>query len=95
MSLLLPAVRVATGSDEEGLLVFADDQRLLAVVTRLGDQYEELSGRWFLETGFGWLEGPDHPTFSDLDAGQDWISQRLVMRQAQSAAGKNGGSQGL
>ncbi len=95
MSLFLQSVRVATGSDEEGMLVFADDQRLVAVLTRLCDRHEELSGRWFLETGFGRLEGPDHPTFSDLDAGQDWISQRLVMRQAQSAAGKNGGSQGL
>ena len=32
MSLFLQAVRVATGSDEEGLLVFTDDQRLVAVL---------------------------------------------------------------
>ena len=92
MRLFLQPVRVATGSDEEGMLVFADDQRLVAVLTRLGDQYEELSGRWFLETGFGQLEGPDHPSFSDLDAAQDWISQRLARQQAQSAASKKGGS---
>jgi len=45
-------------------------------------RHEELSGRWFLEAGFGRLAGPDHPTFFDLDAAQDWISQCLARRQA-------------
>ncbi|HKG76447.1 MAG TPA: hypothetical protein VKA90_02925 [Beijerinckiaceae bacterium] len=82
MSLFLQAVRVATGSDEKGLLVFADAQRLVAVLTHLSDQHEELSGRWFLEAGFGRLDGPDHPTFADLDAAQNRISQRLAGEQA-------------
>lgn len=81
MTLFLQAVRVATGSDEEGMLVFAADQRLVAVLTRLCDRHEELSGRWFLETGFGRLDGPSHPTFPDLDAAQEWISQRLAKPQ--------------
>lgn len=85
MTFFLQAVRVATGSDEEGMLVFAADQRLVAVLTRLCDRHEELSGRWFLETGFGRLEGPNHPTFPDLDAAQEWISQRLA--KAQGALG--------
>lgn len=95
MSLFLQPVRVATGSDEEGMLVFTDDQRLVAVLTRLGDQHEELSGRWFLEANFGRLDGLHHLTFADLDAAQDWISERLTMRQAQSAAGKKGRFQSL
>ncbi len=82
MSLFLRTVRVATGSDEEGLLVFTDDQRLVAVLTHLSDQHEDLSERWFLDVGFGRLAGPDHPTFADLDAAQNWIRQRLAGEQA-------------
>jgi hypothetical protein len=43
MSLTLQPVRVGTGSDEEGMLVFDDDQRLVAVLTHLGDQYGDVS----------------------------------------------------
>jgi hypothetical protein len=78
MTLFLQAVRVATGSDEEGVLVFDEGHRLRAVLTRLTDQHDEVSGHWFLEAGFGRLDGPDHPTFADLDAAQDWIRQRLA-----------------
>ena len=83
MSLYLQSVRVATGFDEEGLLVFASDQRLVAVLTHLRDRHGELSGRWFLEAGFGRLDGPDHPTFADLDVAQDWIRRRLAGERAQ------------
>jgi hypothetical protein len=78
MSLTLQPVRVANGHDEEGVLVFAQD-RLLAVLVQLSDEHEEpeIVGRWFLETGFGRLDGPDHPTFPDLEAAQTWISRQL------------------
>jgi hypothetical protein len=56
MSLSLQPVRVGTGSDEEGLLVFDDDQRLVAVLTHLGDQYGDVSGHWYLEAKFGLLD---------------------------------------
>jgi hypothetical protein len=56
MSLTLQPVRVGTGSDEEGMLVFDDDQRLVAVLTHLSDQYGSVSGHWYLEAGFGVLE---------------------------------------
>jgi hypothetical protein len=46
MNLTLQPVRVGTGSDEEGMLVFDDDQRLVAVLTHLRDQYGEVSGYW-------------------------------------------------
>jgi hypothetical protein len=81
MMLFLQAVRVATGSDEEGMLVFDEDHRLTAVLTRLTDQHDEASGCWFLEAGFGQLDGPDHPTFADLDMAQHWISQRVAKRR--------------
>ena len=76
MSLFLQSVRVGTGYDEEGLLVYTEDQRLVAVLTHLSDQYDGISGHWYLEAGFGRLEG--HPTFADLDQAQDWILKKLV-----------------
>ncbi len=53
MNLHLQPVRVRTGSDEEGLLVFDADQRLVAVLVRLSDAHEDLGvvRQWFLETG--------------------------------------------
>jgi hypothetical protein len=77
MSLSLQPVRVGTGSDEEGMLVF-DDERLVAVLTHLGDQYGEVSGHWYLEAKFALLDGLDHPTYADLDAAQESIRQRLA-----------------
>ena len=81
MSLTLEPVRVGNDFDEDGMLVFDEDHRLRAVLTRLTDQHDGVSGCWFLEAGFGRLDGPDHPTFADLDAAQDWISQRLARRR--------------
>jgi hypothetical protein len=76
MTLTLQPVRVGTGLDEEGMLVFDEDRRLMAVLTHLGDQYDDVSGHWYLEAGFGLLEGLDHPTFADLEAAQVQINQR-------------------
>jgi hypothetical protein len=79
MKLTLEPVRVANGFDEEGMLVFTDQQRLLAVLSRLSDHHEGLAGHWYLEAGFGRLDGvPHHPTFADLDAARDWIAGRLT-----------------
>ena len=78
MSLTLQPVRVGSGSDEEGMLVFADGQRLVAVLTHLGDQYGDVSGHWYLEAGFGQLEGLDHPTYADLNTAREGIGQRLA-----------------
>jgi hypothetical protein len=78
MSLTLQPVRVATGSDEEGMLVFDREQRLVAVLTRLSETNEIAPGQWYLEAGFGPLEGPSRPTFVDLETVQTWIAQRLA-----------------
>jgi hypothetical protein len=78
MTLTLQPIRVGTGSDEEGMLVFDADQRLMAVLTHLGDQYGDVSGHWYLEAKFGLLDGLDHPTYADLDAAQESIRQRLT-----------------
>ena len=78
MSYSLQPVRVATGFDEEGMLVLDGEQRLLALLVRLSDTNEVAPGQWFVEAGFGRLDGGNHPTFSNLDMAQDWISQRLA-----------------
>jgi hypothetical protein len=78
MTLTLQPALVATGFDEEGLMVFDDRQRLVAVLTRLCDRHDEASGRWFLEAGFGCLDGPEHPTFADLQAAEAWLDRRLA-----------------
>ncbi len=80
MTLALQPVRVATGFDEEGMLVLDEGQRLLAVLVRLSDTNEVAPGQWYFEAGFGPLDGGSHPTFSNLDMAQDWISQRLAHR---------------
>ena len=77
MRLSVHPVQVAAGSDEEGLLVFDHNERLVAVLTCLSNEHDELSGRWFLEAGFGRVDGLSHPTFSDIEAAKDWIAQRL------------------
>ena len=78
MSYSLQPVRVATGFDEEGMMVLDEGQRLVAVLVRLSDNNEVAPGQWFMEAGFGRLGGGDHPTFSTLDMPQDWISLRLA-----------------
>jgi hypothetical protein len=60
------------------VLVFDPQQRLVAVLTRLSVENEIAPGQWYLEAGFGWLDGPNHPTFADLDAAQTWLRQRII-----------------
>ena len=77
MTLTLQPVRVGNGSDEEGMLVFDTEHRLLAVLTHLSAKNEVAPGQWYLEAGFGRLDGNNHPIFADLDAAEVWIGQRL------------------
>jgi hypothetical protein len=80
MTFTLQSVRVANGFDEEGMLVFDEEQRLVAVLTHLGDQYDGISGHWYLEAGFGPLGGPDHPTYVNLADAKTSIGRRLAGR---------------
>lgn len=79
MSLTLQSVRVNTGFEEEGVLVFDKQQRLVAVMVHLSDGNEAAPGQWFLEAGFGPLSSSSHPAFADLETAQDWIRQRLTL----------------
>jgi hypothetical protein len=67
VKLTLQPVKVGTGHDEEGVLLFDGDQRLVAVLVRLSDENEIAPGQWFLEAGFGRLDGPVQPAYPDLE----------------------------
>lgn len=71
MTFTLQPVQVGNGSDEEGMLVFDDTRRLLAVLTHLGEQYDDVSGHWYLEAGLvGWMvSGPPLPLWTPLRIG--------------------------
>jgi hypothetical protein len=62
------------------MLVFDEDRRLVAVLTHLSDENEVAPQHWYLEAGFGRLDGRDGPTFADLDQAQEWIRRRLANR---------------
>jgi len=80
VSVALAPVRVETGGpDEEGRLVFLGE-RLVAVLVRLSEEHGEEAGRWYVEHGFGPLDGPLHPTFPNLDAACAWIVAGLGRR---------------
>jgi hypothetical protein len=44
MSFSLQPIRVATGFDEEGMMVLDEEQRLVAVLVRLSDDNEVAAG---------------------------------------------------
>ncbi len=76
--LSLQPVRVANGFDEEGMMVLDEQRRLVAVLVHLSGENEVAPGQWYLEAGFGRLDGGSHPLFPNLDMAQDWISRRLA-----------------
>lgn len=80
MTLELRPVRVDTGGpDEEGRLVFLAD-RLVAVLVQLSAQHQDAAGQWFLEHGFGRLDKPNLPLFTNLELAQLWIENNLADR---------------
>ena len=71
-----PVIVETNAPDEEGCLVFADN-RLVAVLVRLSEAHGKKAGCWYLEHGFGKLDGLAHPIFTDLNAARDWVAQRF------------------
>lgn len=69
---------INTGSpDREGCLLFVDGS-LVAVFVRLSvDHEQKLSGKWFLEHGFGPLASEEQELFEDLNAAERWALSRL------------------
>jgi len=77
-----PVTVETNAADEDGCLVFADN-RLVAVLVRLSELHGRKAGRWYSEHGFGKLDGPAHPDFTDLDKARDWVAQRLARTKVQ------------
>jgi hypothetical protein len=71
-----PVTVETNAADEDGCLVFADN-RLVAVLVRLSDLHGKKAGRWYLEHGFGKLDVPAHPIFTDLEEARNWVAQRV------------------
>jgi hypothetical protein len=76
MDLTLQPILVAAGEEGEGRLVFRDGW-LVAVLVRLSAQHREQAGFWYLEKGFGALDGPELPSFEDLDQAKAWIADHF------------------
>jgi hypothetical protein len=77
MTMKLQPVQIATGSkDHESRLVFVDGM-LVAVLVQLSGEHDSVAGRWFLEAGFGRVDGLHAPIFADLDEAQAWIAGKL------------------
>lgn len=72
----LQPVRVSLGNDREGRLAFVGGS-LVALLVCLSDLHGDDAGSWFLEAGFGDLDGPNPPLFPDLDTARAWIADRL------------------
>lgn len=75
--IVLQPIAVDTGSpDRDGMLVIANGL-LVAVLVRLAEPEHEHIGSWFIEIGFGRLQGKRAPTFLTLEEAQRWLRQHL------------------
>jgi hypothetical protein len=61
---------------------FRGTREQVAVLVRLSDDNEVAPGQWYLEAGFGRIDGGSHPTFSNLDLAHDWIGERVAHRSS-------------
>ena len=72
MNIRFDPVRIATGSEEDGVLAFLDG-KLIAVLVRLAPDNEIAPGEWFMEASFDGLGSIAAPTFPGLDDVERWI----------------------
>ena len=76
--LQLQPIAVDTGSpDRDGMLVIANGL-LVAVLVRLAEPEHDNVGSWFLEAGFGRLQGQRAPTFLNVEDATRWLRRRLT-----------------
>jgi hypothetical protein len=75
MTVELKSIEVAS-VDHEGQLIFLDGA-LVGLLVRLSNLHGDLSGNWYLETGYGRLHD-ERLTFPDLNAAIGWIDDRLT-----------------
>ncbi|MCJ2049380.1 hypothetical protein [Methylobacterium sp. J-070] len=75
--LQLQPIAVDTNSpDREGMLVIANGL-LVAVLVRLAEPKHDNVGSWFLEAGFGRLQGQRVSAFPTLEDASRWLRRHL------------------
>ena len=62
-----------TTHDSDAMLAFVDD-RLVAVVSRLGELHEEFVGWWFVEAIFDNARRTHIDAFKELSEAEAWIA---------------------
>lgn len=77
MTVRIEPVRIDGVEDGEGGLAYRED-RLVAVLVRLGEHHGAQAGSWFVEQGFGPLDRRVHPTFPSLEAARAWLTSELA-----------------
>ena len=71
-------IAVDTGSpDRDGVLLLVNGL-LVAVLVRLDALEHEHPGYWFLEAGFGRLQGMRVDAFPTLDHATRWVRKQLI-----------------
>ena len=75
MTVELKPIEVASVDREGQLILF--NGALVGVLVKLSNLHGELSGSWYLETGYDGLRD-ERLTFPDLDAAKRWINDRLT-----------------
>lgn len=68
-------ILLASADDCDARLVFQED-RLAAIVSRLGDLHDGLAGYWFVEAVFDGVPRPRADPFPALDDVASWIGER-------------------
>ena len=75
--LQLQPIAVDTNSpDRDGMLVIANGL-LVAVLVRLAEPEHANVGSWFMEAGFGRLQGQRVPAFPALEDATRWLRRHL------------------
>lgn len=76
--IVLQPIAVDTGSDDrEGMLVLANGMLVAVLVQLDASEHDHREGYWFLECGFGRLQGIVRPPFESLDAATRWLRRRM------------------
>ncbi|MDX8434611.1 MULTISPECIES: hypothetical protein [Mesorhizobium] len=68
---------------ESGFLVWKSDQ-LVAVLTQIDEEAYSTKGKWFLETGFGLLNG-QHKNFDTVEEAVMWVGRHTFPQPVPAA----------
>ncbi len=75
----LQVVKVAAKEEGSGVLVLVNGW-LVAVLVQLAGHHGDLSGHWFLESGYGRFSEVEQTTFPTLALAEDWFMSHLSDR---------------